>query len=204
MAAPLRNTIPPFSTWHERLEKWTMPPTDPDTITLSADDEQSINTVRNFFLAYFYDMTQYDPNLIINAHGLPVWNGFAGYEEVETPSQCVQFNWWIRGKCELLLIRVAGHPAGFAIVLSDPAHLPADTDVELMDFYITPKYRRQGVGKIAARKIFDRQRGRWILFELAKNRPALDFWHGFLETYTEGNFQNLDNGTQQRFDNRNF
>ncbi len=37
---------------------------------LSDDDRQA---VRNMFVAYFYDLAPYDPNLVINAFGLPCW-----------------------------------------------------------------------------------------------------------------------------------
>ncbi len=170
-------------------------------VTLSLADASSLTVVHHFFLNFFVDLSQYDPKMDINRYGLPVWGGFAGAEEVKTPEECVRFNWWIRDKGDLLLIEVEGKPAGYAIVFGREAPLPDGVDWELLDFYIAPKYRRRGVGRGAAKQIFDRYRGKWVLYELALNTPALRFWHSFLKDYTGGRFENLEDGTQQRFDN---
>jgi predicted acetyltransferase len=161
---------------------------------------EAVATVKHFFLAYFYDMAQYDPNIGINQFGLPVWlpNGLPG---ATTPLECVEANWWIRDKCLLYLVVVEGNPAGFVIILADKNQLIPEVDYELMDFYITPKYRRSGVGKIAARLAFDLFQGNWQVFQLELNTPARTFWQGVINEYTNGNFQNLDGGTQQHFSN---
>ena len=164
-------------------------------------DEQRV--VRNLFVGYFNDLAQYDDNLIINEYGLPTWKPF-GLPGPKTAEECATFNWWIRDKALAYAIRVDGQPAGFAIVLADKNHLVPEIDFELMDFYIAPKYRRQGVGGQAARAIFDRHRGNWQLFELARNEPALRFWQNILTEYTGGKFENWDSGTQQRFNNQRF
>ena len=169
------------------------------TIETAAPDTLPI--VKNMFTAYFYDMSQYDDGLIINEHGLPHWKDF-GLPGPKSHEECVAQNWWIRDRCDALIIRANGVPAGFAFVFADKSHIPPEIDFELLDFYIVPKYRRQGVGGQAARLIFDGRRGRWQLFELARNLPALAFWRGCLEEYTGGRYENLNEGTQQRFDNR--
>ncbi len=169
-------------------------------IKLSRANEQEAQIVKNFFVAYFYDMSQYDDNLIINAYGLPMWEPF-GLPGPTTFEECVQFNWWIRDKCFLYLIRANENPAGFVIICADKSHLAPEIDYELLDFYIAPKYRRTGIGQQAARAAFDLFQGRWQVFELAKNTPALIFWQKVIADYTGGQYENLDSGTQQRFSN---
>jgi hypothetical protein len=39
------------------------------------------------------------------------------------------------------------------------------------------------------------------VFELARNAPALAFWHRIIGEYTDGRYEDLDGGTQQRFAN---
>lgn len=171
------------------------------TLTLAVTpDERRI--VQNFFVAYFYEMSQFDPGILINEWGLPIWADF-GWPGPKTWDECAAMNWWIRDTCELLVIRADGHPAGFAVVSVSPTHLPADikTDFELVDFYVAPNYRRQKIGQAAARQIFDKWRGAWVLFELTENAPALAFWHTFLDDYTGGTYEDLEDGTQQRFRN---
>ena len=111
------------------------------------------------------------------------------------------FNWWIRDRCLPYLIFANGQVAGFLHVCADRDHLPPDVDFELMDFYVAPPFRRQGIGWQAARRAFDAHQGNWQVFELAKNAPALAFWHRLIADYTNGSFQNLNDGTQQRFNN---
>jgi predicted acetyltransferase len=167
-------------------------------LTRALGDEMQI--VRNMFLGYFYDMSQYDDNLIINGYGLPMWAHF-GLPGPRTPDECVTFNWWIRDRCEHYVIREDGIPAGFVIIYADKAHLPEGVEYELMDFYVAPRYRRQSVGRRAARLAFDLHRGAWVVYQLARNTPALRFWHGLIAAYTGGDFVMLDDGAQQRFRN---
>jgi predicted acetyltransferase len=161
-------------------------------------DEMPI--VHHFFVAFFYDLSQYDDNLGINDYGLPLWEP-SGRPGPRTPAECVTFNWWIRDRCLPYILRADGNPAGYAMVCADKAHLPEDVDFDLLDFYIAPKYRRHGVGREAARLLFDRHRGAWQVFELARNAPALAFWHRVIDEYTGGHYADLDGGTQQRFSN---
>ncbi len=170
-------------------------------VTIETAAPDTLQIVKNMFVAYFYDMSQYDDGLIINPYGLPHWAAF-GPGGPKTAEECAAMNWWIRDRCEAIIIRADGVSAGFTFICADKAHLPPEIDFELLDFYIAPKYRRQSVGRQAARLILNRQRGRWQLFELARNLPALTFWRGFLADYTNGAYENLNDGTQQRFDNR--
>lgn len=169
-------------------------------ITLTQTTAADRHVVTNMFTAYFYDMAQYDPHLIINEHGLPLWMP-AGATGIRTHDECVRFNWWIRDSCEPYIVRVDGGPAGFVIICAEREHLSEDVDFELMDFYITPKYRRQGVGRQAARAAFNLHQGAWAVYQLPANTPARRFWQQVVATYTGGRYENLDNGTQQRFRN---
>lgn len=171
-------------------------------LTRAGPDEQHV--VGNMFTAYFYDLSQYDDHMQINAHGLPVW--VLGDEEradaPRTHEECRRFNWWVRDTCELYVVRADGRPAGFVIICAAPAeHMPAGIDYELMDFYIAPKYRRQGLGRQAARLAFDLHRGAWVLYQLERNAPARAFWQRLVGEYTGGRFENHQGGTEQRFRN---
>jgi predicted acetyltransferase len=94
---------------------------------------------------------------------------------------------------------VDGNPAGFLHILRDRRHLSHGVDQELLDFYIAPKYRRQGVGREAARQAFDLYPGTWQVYELARNEPAQRFWHAVIEEYTGGKYEDLNGSTEQRF-----
>lgn len=67
------------------------------------------------------------------------------------------------------VVRVEGHPAGFALVRQgDPT--------EMAEFFVLKKYRRDGVGLRAARLLFDAHPGPWSVMQLATNPEATSFW----------------------------
>ena len=112
------------------------------------------------------------------------------------------YNWWIRDRCRQYLILADGHPAGFVIINPGPrASAGLTVDYELLDFFIAHKYRRQGVGRQAARLAFDRFQGRWEVAQLAGNAPAVAFWNRVIAAYTRGEYETLDDGARQRFRN---
>ncbi len=161
-------------------------------------DDQRV--IWHFFLAFFYDLSRYDPNIAIVESGLPHYV-LSGNQEPRAFDEFITGNFWVRGDCAQHIIRVDGQPAGYAIVCSGCDHIPPEIDYELLDFYIAPKYRGRGIGRQAARLVFDAHRGAWQVFELATNEPAKAFWLRIIGEYTGGRFENLDDGTQQRFAN---
>ncbi len=167
-------------------------------VTLERTTNETEHIVTNMFVAYFADTAPYNDMCVINEHGLPVVD-LPGSSNVRTHEECVRFNWWIRDQCERYIIRADGIPAGFAMVLTDKLHLPPEVDYELLDFFVTPKYRGQGVGRLAARAAFDVHGGRWQVGELARNTPAIRFWHRVIHEYTGGHYERLENGALQRF-----
>jgi aminoglycoside 6'-N-acetyltransferase I len=174
-------------------------------ITLSHNAPEDRQIVENLMVAFFTELSRYDDQMHINAYGLPIFvppGGEFSPNAAKTWEECRQINWWVRDTCTLYVIRVDGVPAGYAAVLTDPAYLPdQETDFDLLDFYISPKFRGQGVGRAAARAVFDRHRGRWAVYELEKNRPAREFWQRVIHEYTGGQFENREGGTEQRFAN---
>ncbi len=168
-----------------------------------SDDDQRI--VRNFFVAYFYDLAPYDPNLIINEHGLPCWAPALKQDKVSprTPEECWEFNKWVRDSVDWYVIRADDAPAGFVFIMNDQGFLPAGCEYELMDFYVTPKYRRHNVGSLAARLAFGTRHGRWVLYQLSPNYAARKFWMKVLRDYTAGKFDTVerDYDVMQQFSN---
>lgn len=164
------------------------------------DAEQAI--LRNLFTYYFQDMAQYDDGIRINEFGLPVWHSFLDAHP-RTHEEMVTANWWIRDSCHRFLIRADGIPAGFVIVNAGPHFLPEGIDYDIQDFFILAKFRRQGVGRTAAKTVFATFRGRWEVIQLARNAPAIAFWNRVVAEVTDGHYEVLDNGARQRFRNDN-
>ena len=98
---------------------------------------------------------------------------------------------WGGGNQTPYLIRVADRLAGFAIV-GRGSRLTGDPVVhDLSEFFIVRRYRRQGMGTLAAAALFGLRRGTWEVRELAGNAAAQAFWRSAIGVYTSGHFDEL-------------
>lgn len=65
----------------------------------------------------------------------------------------------------------------------------------IAEFFILRKYRRQGIAKEAAFKVFDMFKGNWSVSWLEKNLPAKTFWTKVILEYSDGIcFESIDGG----------
>ncbi|MEO8316789.1 MAG: GNAT family N-acetyltransferase [Bradyrhizobium sp.] len=83
------------------------------------------------------------------------------------------------------LLRIDGHPAGFAL-LKRIMDTPATFDMG--EFFIARQYRRLGFGKSVATTLFDCFAGAWEVREMPMNTPAQAFWRKIIADYTAGSF----------------
>lgn len=86
-------------------------------------------------------------------------------------------DWWRLPNHVPLLIRVDGRLAGFALI-NDHGHSGFAVDWNVAEFFIVRKYRRTGVGRAAARAIFDHWPGQWEAAVMCANTGAQAFWAG--------------------------
>ena len=168
-------------------------------IKLEIVTEETQHILKNMFTVYFSELSAWDELLEFNEHGLPVWTAF-DLPQPRTHEECADYNWWIRNSCELLLITADSRPAGFVIINAGPGDLSPEIDFDLMDFFVAHKYRRRGVGREAARQVFERHCGRWEVAELTGNTAAVTFWNQVIGEFTGGHYLRLDNGARQQFE----
>jgi predicted acetyltransferase len=83
------------------------------------------------------------------------------------------------------MIRIGGHPAGFALV-KQIGEAPATFD--MAEFFIGRQHRRRGFGERAAQHLFDRFAGAWEVREMLTNTPAQAFWRRIIAKYSGGDF----------------
>ena len=99
--------------------------------------------------------------------------------------------YWTDPRCHAFLIRVDGRLAGFALV-QERSRLTGDESVrDVAEFFVMRRYRRRGVGEVAARSLFDRFRGPWEVRQKTENLPATAFWRQTLARYTHGKFDEV-------------
>jgi predicted acetyltransferase len=87
------------------------------------------------------------------------------------------------------IVRVDGRLAGLAFVHRG-SRLADDADVTDMDeFFVMRKYRRRGVGREVAHRLFEMFPGRWEVRELEPNVAAQAFWREVIGEYTGGRYE---------------
>jgi len=102
-------------------------------------------------------------------------------------------------------IKVDEKIAGF--VLINDYNLINKNGKNIAEFYVKKEFRKNGIGKTAAIKVFDLFKGNWEIRELKENIDGQKFWRKVINDYTNGNFKEvfLDNenwkGPVQLFNN---
>ncbi len=141
-----------------------------DIVPVEKDEKEIL---RNLLEKYHYEFSQYDQR-DVNKLGL------YGYEYLD--------NYWTEKKRWAFFIYVEDNLAGFAMV-NDFPEAREETDYSLAEFFIMYKYRRSGVGKYAAIKVFDMFKGKWQLKLHPKNIGSVYFWNSIVNEYTNGNYR---------------
>jgi predicted acetyltransferase len=160
-----------------------------DIVRATLGDRPLLRQLSEF---YMYDLSEYDAELEINAHGTFDFSIDRYWQDINRAPYLVQ---------------VDGKAAGFVLVKRG-AYLSADpTMMDMSDFFILRRFRRQGVGTYAAETIFNMFPGKWEVRQFAENTAAQSFWRKVISRYTNGHFQEfaLDNeqwkGAVQYFEN---
>lgn len=97
--------------------------------------------------------------------------------------------WFADDSSHPLTILKNDKPVGFALVSRPPRNQRAAVDFRLAEFFIVADQRRLGVGKDAARLIFNRFAGTWEINEFQYNKPAITFWRSVVSEYTNGRYR---------------
>jgi predicted acetyltransferase len=133
--------------------------------------------IRNLYPLYLHDLSAYTEFYDVDAEGrwfpdyLPDW--------LDRPLPVVH----------PMVIHAGGRPAGFALVAEKPfPHMTPGRDFRMCEFFVLSRQRRRGVGRRAARAIFDRFRGVWEVSELPANERAIAFWRHVIGEHTGGRF----------------
>jgi len=137
---------------------------------------------------YHYDFTEFIEGLKLGPDGEYPYRYLDSYWAPEPGEQRYP-----------LLIRVDGDLAGFALVREVNRHFV------MAEFFVMRPFRRQGVGAIAAKEVFHRFKGDWIVHEVPRNRPAQQFWRRVIDETSGGDFTETietDGAYTQRFTSR--
>lgn len=163
------------------------------TVTVSIRDAQHSGAdrawIRERYPEYVEDLSRMSTNARRSPAGLFPPTGEFGESRTQLPAA-----WFADGNSHPLIILQDERPVGFALV-SRPsrarfAHSPREqVDYKMAEFFIVREGRRRGVGRDAARLIFNRFAGRWQITEFQQNQAAVAFWRSIVSEYTGGRYR---------------
>jgi predicted acetyltransferase len=143
-------------------------------------------TLKNLYALYLHDLSLYSDELVPNHEGLFEFDAFDQIWEKE-------------GICPYL-IKADDKLAGFVLLLGSPFLKKVDYCIN--DFFILNSYRGKGVGKNAARQIFNMCKGQFFIEQLLSNKPAIHFWKKlYVEMGIDFEEETKENTTSQLFHN---
>jgi len=122
---------------------------------------------------YNYDFSEYS-NDDINEYG------YFGYPHIDA--------YWNEEGRYPYFIRADGKLAGFVLVRSCCEYNDLSEPYNIAEFFVMKKYRKKGVGKYAAKKIFDKFSGGWEISVWSNNRIAQCFWKSVVDEYVKGKY----------------
>ena len=122
---------------------------------------------------YKYDFSEFSDD-DINEYG------YFGYSRID--------DYWNEEGRYPFFIRVDEKLAGLVLVRSCCEYNNLADPHNIAEFFVMKKYRRKGVGKAAAVKIFDMFPGGWEVSQWSNNLPARKFWEKVVAEYTNGKY----------------
>ncbi len=137
------------------------------TVDVSLAGEAERQLIESLAQLYIYDFSEMEPagstDLEIQEHG-----GFGTLPHMQ--------DYWTEAGRYALLIRVDGHPAGFALI-NTHSHLDGgEVERNMGEFFLARKHRGGGVAAEAVRQVLALYPGRWEVAVAARNLAARVFW----------------------------
>ncbi|HEU4602070.1 MAG TPA: GNAT family N-acetyltransferase [Steroidobacteraceae bacterium] len=140
---------------------------------------QDRNWIQSQYPEYLEDLSQ----LSMNTGMFPASGEFGERQDD------LMARWFADDSSHPLIILHNDKPVGFALVSRPPRNLREKTDFRMAEFFIDLRSRRLGIGREAAKLIFNRFEGNWEVTEFLYNRPAVAFWRSIVSQYTNGQYR---------------
>ncbi len=139
-------------------------------VTKALVEDSSV--LRHLLELYMYDFSEF-AGWDVNDHGL------FGYKYLD--------HYWTEPDRIPFLIRVGGKLAGFVLVRIHERD-DGGSEASIAEFFVMRKYRRRGIGRTVAWRVFDMFPGRWEVSQLKENASGRAFWRDVIAGYTGGSF----------------
>ena len=129
------------------------------SIELHAAQRDEVATIENMMQFYLHDFSEWLP-LKLGEQGLFNFQIKPGY--------------WRNPATRPFLIKVDGELGGFVVVDAD-THLPG-AEHNIGYFFVSRRFRGQGVAKFVVSTLLSRIPGQWQIFHIDANVPARRLW----------------------------
>ncbi|MHC8350512.1 GNAT family N-acetyltransferase [Pseudomonas sp. RT4P38] len=140
-------------------------------IELHVAHRDELETIENLMQFYLYDFSEWLP-LKLGEHGFFNAQPKPGY--------------WRKPETRPFLIKVDGELAGF-VTVDDETHTHG-AEHNIGYFFVSRRFRGQGVAKFVVSTLLSRFPGQWQIFHLDANQPARAFWARVIANLTHGEF----------------
>ena len=140
---------------------------DPPTVTLSVAGEGERGLLDSLAQFYIYDFSEMEP---------PASDEFEIEEHGDFGPLPYMDDYWREPDRHPLLIRVNGHPAGFALINAHSHLTGGHIERNMGEFFVARKHRRRGVAAEAVRQVLTLYPGRWEVAVAERNTVAKSFW----------------------------
>ena len=141
------------------------------TIELHPAQRDELQTIENLMQFYMYDFSQW----------LPLKLGEHGFFSIQQ-----KHDYWRNPATQPFLIRVDGELAGFVTVDNDTHIDGAEHNIGY--FFLTRRFRGQGVAQFVVSALLSRLPGQWQIFHIDANLPAQRFWARLIPELAGGAF----------------
>ncbi len=164
-------------------------------IELIPATKEEIPVLRKLMQFYLYDIAALD-HWDIRQDG-----------EYGNPERIESF--WVDGQYERFIIQVEGILAGFVLT----SHKFTDDNIRInlvSEFFVLRRYRRTGVGRKIATRLFEEVGETWEISVMRSNTPAQEFWARIVSDHIGRSFreftvsQDTDNDVIFRFNSAEF
>ncbi|KPG95484.1 GCN5 family acetyltransferase [Pseudomonas sp. RIT-PI-q] len=140
-------------------------------IELHAAQRDELETIENLMQFYMYDFSEW----------LPLKLGGRGFFNVQP-----QLDYWRNPATRPFLINVDGELAGF-VTLDNQTLLPG-AEHNIGYFFVSRRFRGQGVAKFVVSTLLSQFPGQWQIFHIDANLPARRFWARVMPELAQGEF----------------
>ena len=146
----------------------------PDAVTLERATRDMSPLLENLLELYIHDLSE-----IFAVELGP--DGRFGYDKLP-------LYWTDPVGRHIFLINYGGRVAGFAMATRGSPASQSQTDLDVAEFFVLRAFRRSGVGRQAAFKLWDTIPGRWVVRVVETNETGVNFWSEVVRSYTSGEF----------------